>query len=80
MADGAYDTVANWMLIEEIDLDFNPNLKEKFKDDKDLVTRHALRMIEEALGKERHHRISGYNMRWLVESFFSVIKKLYGER
>ena len=80
MADGAYDTVANWMLIEEVDLDFNPNLKDKFKDDKDLVTRHALRMIEEALGKERHHRISGYNMRWLVESFFSVIKKLYGER
>lgn len=79
-ADGAYDTVENWKLTEELELDFNPNLKAKFKKDKNLIARHILRMTEEALGKKYHHKISGYNMRWLIESFFSAIKKLYGER
>lgn len=35
LADGVYDTVSNWMLTDEIGLDFNPNLKGKFKKDMD---------------------------------------------
>lgn len=80
LADGAYDTVENWLLMEELDVDFNPNLKTKFKKDMKLLKRRILRKTEEALGKKYHHKVSGYNMRWLIESFFSTIKKLYGER
>lgn len=80
LADGAYDTIDNWLLTEEMNIDFNPNLRERFKKDRVSLARRAKRALEEALGKKRHHRVSGYNMRWLVESFFSVIKKLYGER
>lgn len=79
LADGAYDTIDNWLLTEEMNIDFNPNLRERFKKDHISLARRAKRASEEALGKKLHHRVSGYNMRWLVESFFSVIKKLYGE-
>jgi len=38
------------------------------------------RLVEEKLGKKIAHRVSGYTLRWLVEVFFSVIKRLYGDR
>lgn len=35
--------------------------------------------MEGDMGKKEFHLLTGYNIRWLVEVFFSVIKKLYGE-
>lgn len=37
-------------------------------------------MMEEQIGKEISHRLSGYNLRWLVEAFFSAVKRLFGDR
>ncbi len=45
----------------------------------DLKRRDALASFDKQFGKELAHRITGYNLRWLVESFFSIFKKLYGQ-
>lgn len=78
-ADSAYDSRANWEYMDAEGIAFCPNLKEQFKDDWDLKRREALASFDERFGKELAHRITGYTKRWLVESFFSVFKKLYGE-
>ena len=78
-ADSAYDTRINWQFMDENGIAFCPNLKDIFKDDADLVRRDALASFDERFGKELAHRITGYNQRWLVESFFSIFKKLYGQ-
>lgn len=79
-ADSAYDTKANWSFMDENGIAFCPNLKEKFKGDWELKRREALHSFDEEFGKDIAHRITGYNKRWLIEAFFSVFKKLYGER
>ena len=79
-ADAAYDTVNNWRKATDLSLDFIPNLKKSFKDDRDFVYRRTLRLMKERLGKELTHRLTGYTLRWLVESFFSAFKRMYGDR
>lgn len=79
-ADSAYDTKANWSFMDEEGIAFCPNLKEKFEGDYELKRRDALKEFDRKYGKEIAHRITGYNARWLVEAFFSVFKRLYGER
>ena len=79
-ADSAYDTRANWEFMDEKGIAFCPNLRERFTSTWDLKRREALESFDERFGKKIAHRITGYNRRWLVEAFFSVFKKLYGER
>ncbi len=78
-ADSAYDSVANWRYMDEKGIAFCPNLKESFKGGWEFKRREALASFDKEFGKELAHRITGYNERWLVESFFSVFKKLYGQ-
>lgn len=79
-ADAAYDSAENWRIATDNGIDFHPNLRTNFVDDRDIPERRAQRMEEERLGKKLFHRTSGYNIRWKVEVFFSATKKLYGER
>lgn len=79
-ADSAYDSTANWKFAEENGMVFVPNLKKRFGKNRDLPERNAQLETEEAVGKKQSHILTGYNIRWLVEVFFSVIKKLYGEK
>lgn len=79
-ADGAYDGKENWKATISLGIDFEPNLDRNFKADPDLPERNAKLAREKEIGKKAYHRASGYNQRWLVEVFFSVFKKLYGER
>ena len=79
-ADSAYDSKDNWNATDEYDIEFVPNLRSDFKKDKKLAIRHTQRLAEEKIGKKIHHRTSGYSMRWLVEAFFSAIKRMYGDR
>jgi hypothetical protein len=79
-ADSAYDTVANWKFMDDTGIAFCPNLKEKFEDCGPLLRREALQDLDKHFGKDLAHRITGYNLRWLVEAFFSVFKKLFGDR
>lgn len=79
-ADAAYDSKENWGAVAGTDVEFLPNLKGRFKDDRGIPARRLRRLVEEKLGKKIAHRVSGYTLRWLVEVFFSVIKRLYGDR
>lgn len=79
-ADSAYDTVANWTFSEDSGIEFHPNLKATFGERPDLPRRNEEKRTEDAMGKTAFHRFTGYNIRWLVEVFFSVLKKLYGDR
>lgn len=79
-ADGAYDSIENWKLAGKLSFDFEPNLKEKFGEKSDLPERNSKLLEERLLGKTAYHIASGYNIRWHVEVFFSVFKKLFGER
>lgn len=79
-ADAAYDSKENWGAVAGTDVEFVPNLKGRFKDDRGIPARRLQRLVEEKLGKKIAHRVSGYTLRWLVEVFFSVIKRLYGDR
>lgn len=66
--------------MSETGISFVPNLKKRFDDDLDILQRHVQRMMEEQIGKEISHRLSGYNLRWLVEAFFSAVKRLFGDK
>lgn len=79
-ADSAYDTVANWVVTRDNDIEFYPNLKKNFGENRDLPERNGQKAMEGDMGKKGFHLSTGYNIRWLVEVFFSVIKKLYGEK
>lgn len=79
-ADSAYDTIANWVVTRDNDIKFCPNLKKNFGENRDLPERNEQKTMEEEMGKKLFHKLTGYNIRWLVEVFFSVIKKLYGEK
>lgn len=79
-ADAAYDSKENWGAVAGTDVEFVPNLKGRFKEDRGIPARRLRRLVEEKLGKKIAHRVSGYTLRWLVEVFFSVIKRLYGDR
>ena len=79
-ADSAYDTRENWRRAADAGVEFVPNLKATFRDDSEIPERRELRLLEERLGKSTAHRVTGYSLRWLVESFFSAFKRLYGDR
>ncbi len=59
-----------------MDVEFVPNLKGVFKDDRNNLARRLQHLVEEKSEKKIAHRASGYTLRWLVEVFFSVIKRL----
>ncbi len=79
-ADSAYDTESNWKAMEILNVEFVPNLKEKFGKNHELPKRNAQLEREQEVGKKEFHIETGYNIRWLVEVFFSVFKRLYGEK
>lgn len=79
-ADSAYDSVGNWIVTEDNKIRFYPNLKKNFVERNDLPERNEQKRAEEEMGTKEFHELIGYNVRWLVEVFFSVIKKLYGEK
>lgn len=79
-ADMAYDSKANWAVADGNGTDFNPNLNPRFDSDRDAPGRAEKRTAEADLGKSEYHRATGYNRRWLIEAFFSMMKKMYGEK
>lgn len=79
-ADSAYDTIANWKYADAKGISFNPNLKFRFGEKFELNSRNLALKKEKELGKKEYHRVSGYNDRWLIEAFFSFLKKMFGER
>lgn len=80
LADSAYDNVNNWKVTAEMNIEFCPNLKEAFKKRCDLPKRNEMLEREKEIGKTQYHIETGYNVRWLVEAFFSMLKKMYGEK
>ncbi|MBR1973229.1 MAG: transposase [Candidatus Methanomethylophilaceae archaeon] len=80
-ADTAYDSADNWMLMRSVspETDFHPNLRVRFRDCEHIPERLAIQTAEDEMGKKINNRLSGYNDRWIVEAFFSVFKKLFGE-
>lgn len=81
-ADSAYDTAHNWMEMDRLNIEFVPNLKDvkKFGKDPDLPKRNAQLDREHEIGKKAFHIETDYNIRWLIEVFFSVFKRLFGEK
>lgn len=79
-ADSAYDTKTNWKVADEEGVEFCPNLKKNFGKDRDLPERNEQLERQEEIGRKELHMENGYNDRWHVEAFFSVFKRLYGER
>lgn len=81
-ADSAYDTANNWAEMERINIEFVPNLKNPklFGKDPDLPKRNAHLDREKEIGKKAFHLETDYNIRWLIEAFFSVFKRLFGEK
>ena len=79
-ADSAYDTIANWHVMEDNKIQFYPNLKKNFGNKPDLEERNSQKAMADDMGKKAFNILTGYNIRWLVEVFFSVIKKLFGDK
>lgn len=79
-ADGAYDTVDNWQFIEESEIQFYPNIKKYFEKDWYIPERNMQKEMCNAMGKKQFNVLTGNNQRWIVEVFFSVLKKLYDEK
>ena len=79
-ADSAYDTVSNWKAMDRMNIEFVPNLKEKFGKDPELPRRNAQLDEQNEMGRKAFHIKTDYNIRWLVEVFFSVFKRLFGEK
>lgn len=79
-ADGSYDTINNWLFMDEQDIQFYPNLKTGFEEKVELPERNEQKRMSDGLGKKAFNVLTGYNSRWHVEVFFSIMKKLYGEK
>ena len=69
-ADAAYDAKENWEIVAGTDVEFVPNLKGRFKDDRSIPARRSQRHVEEKLEMKIAHKVSGYTLRWLIEMFF----------
>lgn len=80
LADSAYDTAEAWKLTAGEGVEFDPNLKERFGPNRDLPARNELLAEQERVGRRKLHKETGYDARWLVEVFFSIIKRMYGEK
>lgn len=79
-ADSAYDTESNWKAMDRMKIEFVPNLKKRFGKNRELPERNIRLERETEIGKKKHHLETDYNIRWLIEAFFSVFKRLYGEK
>lgn len=78
LADAAYDSKANWTAMGSMGIEFIPNLRTRFGKNHELDDRNAMLDRENEVGKKALHKENGYNMRWLIEAFFSQLKKLFG--
>jgi len=79
LADGAYDTYANWNGMDERGITFIANIRDNAAANSKCPTRTKhVKYIREH-GKKRWHEETGYTMRWKAETAFSSLKKLFGE-
>lgn len=80
LADGAYDTRANWKGMRERGIEYVTNIRcnasERFKG----CSARGLAVRErDAVGDEIWKKNKGYSMRWKVESAISDLKRMFGD-
>jgi len=80
LADGAYDNFANWDTVAEKGIRLTVNVRANGKKDKDYPERNSTIRIRDAIGHDMWSVFFGYGRRWMVEVFFSVFKKIFGDR
>jgi hypothetical protein len=78
-ADNSYDSFENWDAVTEFGADFVINLKKNAKKGLRSFERNAEIRIIEAVGYDVWSIFSGYGRRWMIEVFFSVFKKVFGD-
>jgi hypothetical protein len=79
-ADAAYESIANWEVTEELGIEFVVNMPEGRRTNMTSFVRNEAIRIRNTLGAEVWRIFSGYGRRWLVEVFFSVFKKVFGDK
>jgi len=78
VADGAYDSKANFRLASDMDIEplIRVRKNASLKADGCMPRKFA---VVEQLGNDGWRREKGYGCRWMVESAFSSIKRVFGE-
>jgi len=79
LADGAYDTYRNWNGMEERKITFIANIGDRAVPTSKSYARREHVLFIKKHGRTGWHEITGYTMRWKVETAFSSLKKLFGE-
>ena len=79
LADGAYDNFANWDAVRERGVELTVNVRMNGTKNKDHPERNSLIRIRDAIGHDMWGVFFGYGRRWMVEVFFSVFKKIFGD-
>ena len=77
--DSSYDTFYNWEAVTGKKIEFVVSLKPNAKKGLDSFERNEEIGIVDTIGRELWATLFGYGRRWLVEVFFSVLKKVFGD-
>lgn len=78
-ADTSYDSFDNWDAVTGYGADFVVNLRNNPRKGLRSFERNAEIRIIEAIGYDMWSVFFGYGRRWMVEVFFSVLKKVFGD-
>jgi hypothetical protein len=79
LADGAYDTYKNWNGMETREIPFIANIRDGAVTTPKCPTRTEHVKSINKHGKDAWKEMTGYTIRWKVETAFSSLKKLFGE-
>lgn len=79
LADSSYDTFCNWEAVAGKGIEFVVNLKSNARKGLKSFERNEEVGIVDTVGRELWAILFGYGRRWLVEVFFSVFKKVFGD-
>jgi hypothetical protein len=77
-ADTSYDSFENWDAVSGYGADLVVNLKKNAKKGLRSFERNAEIRIVEAVGYDVWSVFFGYGRRWMIEVFFSALKKVFG--
>jgi hypothetical protein len=78
LADGAYDSIENWLALERMGIEFVVNMKDTARIGMKSFPRNEEIRIRKTVGHDLWVILFGYGRRWLVEVFFSVFKRVLG--
>jgi len=80
LGDTSFDTFDNWKAVTGKGIEFVVNLRAGAKKGLKSFERNEEVGIIDTIGRELWSILFGYGRRWLVEVFFSVFKKVFGDR